>query len=69
MLYESQEKYLSLETYRKNGTAVATPVWFAISPDGTIYVYPRPMLPRCGGRGNNPKGRIATLRYARQAEG
>lgn len=31
------EKYLNLETYRKNGQAVRTPVWFVID-DGTIYV-------------------------------
>jgi PPOX class probable F420-dependent enzyme len=37
------EKYLSLETYRKNGLGVRTPVWFAAGPadpGGTIlYVY------------------------------
>ena len=31
------EKYLNLETYRKDGQAVRTPVWFVID-DGTIYV-------------------------------
>lgn len=30
-------KYLNLETYRKNGQAVRTPVWFVID-NGTIYV-------------------------------
>ncbi len=39
------ERYLSIETYRKGGEGVRTPVWFAISPDarGTgapkIYIY------------------------------
>jgi uncharacterized protein len=33
----SKKKYLSLETFRKNGKSVRTPVWFV--PDGeTIYV-------------------------------
>jgi PPOX class probable F420-dependent enzyme len=32
------ERYLSLETYRKNGTAVRTPVWFAGST-AALYVY------------------------------
>jgi PPOX class probable F420-dependent enzyme len=32
------QKYLSLETYRKNGAAVATPVWFA-EDAGVFYVY------------------------------
>lgn len=32
-------KYLSLETYRKGGEAVRTPVWFAAAPGPTLYVY------------------------------
>lgn len=31
------EKYLSIETYRKTGEPVRTPVWFAES-NGTLYV-------------------------------
>ena len=31
------QKYLCLETYKKSGQAVKTPVWFVIS-DGIIYV-------------------------------
>ncbi len=31
------EKYMSLETFRKNGEGVKTPVWFA-EEDGTLYV-------------------------------
>jgi PPOX class probable F420-dependent enzyme len=34
-----RQKYLSLETYRKNGEAVRTPVWFAAAPGPTLYVY------------------------------
>jgi uncharacterized protein len=62
------QKYLNLETYRKNGTAVATPVWFAEGP-GVIYIYslanagkvkrirniPRVRVMPCDIRGN-PKG-------------
>ena len=46
------QKYLSLESYRANGTGVRTPVWFAAAPTGspgattptlptlpTLYVY------------------------------
>jgi uncharacterized protein len=40
------KRYLSLETYRKNGEGVRTPVWFAVAPrhggratKPTIYVY------------------------------
>ncbi|MBI3483786.1 MAG: PPOX class F420-dependent oxidoreductase [Acidobacteria bacterium] len=31
-------KYISLETYRRNGVAVRTPVWFA-EADRVLYVY------------------------------
>jgi PPOX class probable F420-dependent enzyme len=31
------EKYLNLETYRKNGQAVRTPVWFVMD-SGILYV-------------------------------
>ena len=34
----TNQNYISLETYRKNGQAVRTPVWFAES-DGQLYVY------------------------------
>jgi len=40
------KRYLSLETYRKNGTGVRTPVWFAVAPtrgdrlaEPKIYIY------------------------------
>ena len=33
------QKYLNLETYRKNGAGVRTPVWFAAAPGSTLYVY------------------------------
>ncbi len=36
----SGRKYLTLQTFRKNGDVVATPVWFANDPqdDGVVYV-------------------------------
>jgi PPOX class probable F420-dependent enzyme len=37
------KKYLTLETYRKSGAGVRTPVWFAAAPEGAggpkLYVY------------------------------
>ncbi len=34
------EKYIGLETYRRTGKAVRTPVWFATGPDDdALYVY------------------------------
>ena len=34
----ANRKYLNLETYRKTGKPVATPVWFA-EENGTFYIY------------------------------
>jgi PPOX class probable F420-dependent enzyme len=32
-------KYISLETFRRSGSGVRTAVWFAVAPDGVLYVY------------------------------
>lgn len=32
-----KERYVSLTTFRKNGAAVATPVWF-VESNGTLYI-------------------------------
>ena len=32
-------KYLSLTTFRRDGTPVATPVWFAIDSGGRLVIY------------------------------
>ena len=36
----TQQKYVSLATFRKNGVAVHTPVWFA-EEDDKLYVMTR----------------------------
>ncbi|WP_228989052.1 PPOX class F420-dependent oxidoreductase [Streptomyces sp. DH8] len=36
----ARSEYVSLTTYRKNGTPVATPVW-AAAEDGVLYVWTR----------------------------
>lgn len=51
-------KYLSLETFRKTGAGVRTPVWFA--PDGSVfYIYTLPDSGKVKRIRNNPKVRIA----------
>lgn len=35
----AQSRYLNLESYRRDGTPVRTPLWFAPDADGTLYVY------------------------------
>lgn len=43
MLNLAGEKYINVETYRKNGRGVRTPVWFVESSggDGSILLYVR----------------------------
>lgn len=52
------KKYISLETLRKNGRAVATPVWFA-EADGVLYVYSLAETGKIKRIRNNPRVRIA----------
>lgn len=52
------EKYLNLETYRKNGNAIATPVWFA--QDGAVlYIYSLADAGKVKRIRNNPRVRVA----------
>jgi uncharacterized protein len=57
-------KYFSLETFRKTGVGVRTPVWFAQdptpSPGGTtrFYIYTLPETGKTKRIRNNPKVRI-----------
>jgi PPOX class probable F420-dependent enzyme len=51
-------KYLNLETFRKTGTGVRTPVWFAQEKD-LFYIYTLPDAGKTKRIRNNPKVRIA----------
>ena len=78
----AKHKYINLETYKKSGQAVQTPVWFMIS-DGTIFVYttqntgkvkriknnPTVKIMPCGMRGK-PKGDWidGAARFANESE-
>jgi len=53
----ARHKYLNLETYRKSGLPVATPVWFAEST-GTFYIYSLADAGKVKRIRNNPKVRI-----------
>ena len=50
-------KYLSLETYRKTGDAVATPVWFAEDKD-VLYIYSLANAGKVKRIRNNPRVRV-----------
>jgi PPOX class probable F420-dependent enzyme len=52
------KKYLSLESYRKDGSPVRTPVWFA-EDNGTLYVYTEEDSGKMKRIRRNPRVRIA----------
>ena len=52
------QKYLSLITFRKNGEAVKTPVWFA-EKDGKLYVQTRNDSGKYKRIRNNPQIKLA----------
>lgn len=51
------QKYLNLETYRKTGAAVATPVWFA-EDSGVLYIYSLANAGKVKRIRNNPRVRV-----------
>ena len=51
------QKYLNLETYRKNGSAIQTPMWFARAGE-IIYLYTLANAMKVKRIGNNPRVRI-----------
>jgi uncharacterized protein len=52
------QKYISLTTFRKNGAAVATPVWFG-EDGGKLYVMTRSDMGKVKRIRNNPVVKIA----------
>jgi uncharacterized protein len=52
------QKYISLATFRKNGVAVYTPVWFG-EENGKLYVVSEAGAGKCKRIRNNSKVRIA----------
>lgn len=54
----ANQKYLSLESYKKDGTPVATPLWFA-QEGGVFYIYSLANAWKVKRIRNNPRVRIA----------
>ena len=52
------QKYLTLESFRKNGQGVRTPLWF-VEKDGTFYFYTVAKSYKVTRIRNNPHVRIA----------
>lgn len=65
----AKAKYLHLETFRKTGVGVRTPVWFAQSGDtGTpgrvaFYIYSEADAGKVKRIRNNPKARVAPCNF------
>ena len=51
-------KYISVETFKKNGTGVKTPVWYVLH-DGKFYAYTEADSWKVKRIRNNPRVRIA----------
>ena len=66
----STHSYINLETYRRNGQAVATPVWFTIDGDKMmIYVVTRTETGKVKRLRNNSKVRIVPSGIRGQPKG
>jgi uncharacterized protein len=64
----ANQKYLNLETFKKDGTGVATPLWFA-EHEGTIYVYTLANTWKVKRIRNNSRVRIAPCDFRGKLKG
>ena len=66
----SGQAYINLETYRRNGQPVATPVWFTIDYNNKmVYVVTRTETGKVKRLRNNPKVRIMPCGMRGQSKG
>jgi hypothetical protein len=63
----ADQKYLNLESYRKNGQAVRTPLWF-VEDDGVLYFYTPAHSYKVKRILNNPRVRVAACDYRGNVE-
>jgi PPOX class probable F420-dependent enzyme len=68
--------FLNLETFRKNGAGVRTPVWFAADPttdirskDAKLYIYTVENTGKVKRVRNNPRVRVAPCNRTGKLEG
>ncbi len=63
-------KYLNLESFRKTGVGVRTPVWFAEEQESHVfYIYSAPDAGKVKRVRNNPKVRVAPCGLRGQLRG
>lgn len=64
----AKHKYINLETYRKNGQPVSTPVWFMID-NGLVYVVTSADTGKAKRLRNNPAVRIMPSGFRGEPKG
>lgn len=64
----ANQKYLNLETYRKTGQPVSTPVWFA-EQNGVLYIYSLANAGKIKRIRNNPHVRVAPCDFRGKLKG
>ena len=62
------QKYISLETFKKNGQGVKTPVWFVLH-NGALYVYSEADSWKVKRLRNNPRVRVAVCNVRGKVKG
>ena len=62
------EKYINLETYKKDGTGVKTPVWFVTHTD-LIYIITREMTGKVKRLSNNQSVKITPCGFKGEIKG
>lgn len=65
----SDQRYINLETYRKDGTGVKTPVWFVIDDNKIIYVITRESTGKVKRLGNNSQVKIVPCSFKGEPSG
>jgi len=68
MITFPKEKYITLETFRKNGNAVKTPVWF-VEEDDWIFVITRELTGKVKRLRNNNKIRVVSSNFSGTPKG
>jgi uncharacterized protein len=64
----ANEKYISLETFKKSGQGVKTPVWFVLHNDA-LYVYTEADSWKVKRIRNNPRVRVAASNVRGRVQG
>lgn len=64
----ADEKYINLETYKRDETPVKTPVWFVVDGE-KLYVITRESTGKVKRLANNPKVKLAACSFSGNVHG